>query len=114
VAGLDLTSLFIGSEGTLGVITAATVRLRPAPAAPPAVFVASFSDLPAAGDAVALIVASGAAPSMLELIDSQTIIAIEDYRRMGWLMPRPWRPCASRPEPATWHARKIPARLTGS
>ena len=83
VAGLDLTSLFIGSEGTLGVITAATVRLRPAPAAPPAVFVASFSELPAAGDAVALIVASGAAPSMLELIDNQTINAIEDYRRMG-------------------------------
>ena len=83
VAGLDLTSLFIGSEGTLGVITAATVRLRPAPATPPAVFVASFSELPAAGDAVALIVASGAAPSMLELIDNQTINAIEDYRRMG-------------------------------
>jgi glycolate oxidase len=81
VAGLDLTSLFIGSEGTLGVITAATVRLRPAPAAQ-AVFVASFSELPAAGDAVALIVASGAVPSMLELIDNQTINAIEDYRRM--------------------------------
>lgn len=82
VAGLDLTSLFIGSEGTLGVITAATVRLRPAPAAPPAVFVASFSDLPAAGEAVAIIAASAAAPSMLELIDNQTINAIEDYRRM--------------------------------
>ncbi|HXS63298.1 MAG TPA: FAD-linked oxidase C-terminal domain-containing protein [Streptosporangiaceae bacterium] len=82
VAGLDLTSLFIGSEGTLGVITAATVRLRPAPATPPAVIVASFPTLPAAGDAVATIAATAAIPSMLELIDHETINLIEDYRRM--------------------------------
>ena len=82
VAGLDLTSLFIGSEGTLGVITAATVRLRPLPATPPAVFVASFPTLPAAGNAVAMIAAAGLTPSMLELMDNATINAIEDYRRM--------------------------------
>ena len=82
VAGLDLTSLFIGSEGTLGVITAATVRLRPLPATPPAVFVASFPTLPAAGNAVATIAAAGLTPSMLELMDNATINAIEDYRRM--------------------------------
>lgn len=82
VAGLDLTSLFIGSEGTLGVITAATVRLRPWPATPPAVFVASFPALPAAGHAVATIAAAGLTPSMLELMDNATINAIEDYRRM--------------------------------
>jgi glycolate oxidase len=82
VAGLDLTSLFIGSEGTLGVITAATVRLRPLPATPPAVFVASFPTLPAAGQAVATIAATGLTPSMLELMDNATINAIEDYRRM--------------------------------
>jgi len=82
VAGLDLTSLFIGSEGTLGVITAATVRLRPQPATPPAVFVASFPTLPAAGQAVAAIAATAVTPSMLELMDNATINAIEDYRRM--------------------------------
>ncbi len=82
VAGLDLTSLFIGSEGTLGVITAATVRLRPIPATPPAVFVASFAELPAAGVAVAAIGAAALVPSMLELMDNPAINVIEDYQRM--------------------------------
>ena len=82
VAGLDLTSLFTGSEGTLGIITAATVRLRPLPSTPPAVFVASFPALPAAGQAVAMVTATAVSPSMLELIDHATINLIEDYRRM--------------------------------
>ncbi|HSZ43594.1 MAG TPA: FAD-linked oxidase C-terminal domain-containing protein [Trebonia sp.] len=82
VAGYDLTSLLIGSEGTLGVITSATLRLRPLPPVPPVTFVAAFTALPQVGDAVGAIYASGAEPSLLEFIDNPTINAIEDYRRM--------------------------------
>jgi glycolate oxidase len=74
VAGYDLTSLLIGSEGTLGVITAATLRIRPRPPRDPVTFVASFPALAAIGHAVDAIQASGVVPSMLELI--------EDYQRM--------------------------------
>src|ERR1700685_4123449 len=82
VAGYDLTSLFIGSEGTLGVITSATLRIRPRPPRDPVTFIASFPTLAAIGHAVDAIAASGVVPSMLELIDQATVNAIEDYRRM--------------------------------
>src|SRR6202043_4274232 len=78
----DLPSLFIGSEGPLGVITSATLRIRPRPPRHPVTFVASFSALAAIGQAVDAIAASGVVPSMLELIDQATVNAIEDYRRM--------------------------------
>jgi len=87
VAGYDLVSLFVGSEGTLGVITSATLRLRPAPRFGPVTFAASFPSLEALGAAVDTIHASGVTPSLLELIDNATINAIEDYRRMGNLHP---------------------------
>jgi glycolate oxidase len=82
VAGYDLTSLFIGSEGTLGVITAATLRLRPAPPVPPVAFAATFGSLAAVGEAVDAIAGSGVVPSLLEFVDHVTINAIEDYQRM--------------------------------
>jgi glycolate oxidase len=81
VAGLDLTRLFVGSEGLLGVVTEVTVRLLPARPAPSTV-VATFDDVVAAGEAVSQIVASGR-PSMCELMDAATLRAVQDYRPMG-------------------------------
>jgi glycolate oxidase len=80
VAGFNLTGLFVGSEGTLGVITQATVRLRPAPPAP-ATMVAFFADLMSAGSAIAEIVA-GSVPSLLELMDRATVRAVDEWKHM--------------------------------
>lgn len=83
VAGYDLSRLFIGSEGTLGVITSATLRLLPAPSADPVTFAAAFPTVHAAGEAVAAIRGSGLRPSLLELLDRTTIALVEAYRPMG-------------------------------
>ena len=82
VAGYDLTRLFVGSEGTLGVITEITLALRPTPDES-LTLAALFESMPAAGAAVTAIVESGAVPSMLELLDSVHLRAIETYRPMG-------------------------------
>jgi len=81
VAGLDLTRLFVGSEGMLGVVTEVTVRLLPARPAPSTV-VALFDDLVAAGRAVSSVVAT-MRPSMCELMDAATIAAVEDHQPSG-------------------------------
>ncbi|MDT5349172.1 MAG: glycolate oxidase [Mycobacterium sp.] len=80
VAGLSLTKLFVGSEGTLGVVTEVTLRLLPAPNAS-SVVVASFASVEAAVDAVLGVVAR-LRPAMLEFMDSVAINAVEDTLRM--------------------------------
>jgi glycolate oxidase len=82
VAGYDLTRLFVGSEGTLGVLTEITVTLRPA-AEEALTLVAVFPSTAAAGAAVAAISAGGLSPSLLELLDRTHLRAIEAHRPMG-------------------------------
>lgn len=82
VAGLDLTRLVVGSEGTLGVVTRATLSLRPAP--PPALTVAAvFGAVPAALAAANRIMSSGLSPSLLEYLDATTVEAVQALRDMG-------------------------------
>ncbi len=81
VAGLSLLKLFVGSEGTLGIITRVIVRLVPAQSAR-STLVASFSSPTVAAEAVVAI-RTGLRPSMLELMDQPSIRAVEAHRSMG-------------------------------
>ncbi|GAA1115365.1 FAD-binding oxidoreductase [Arthrobacter flavus] len=87
VSGYDLNALIVGSEGTLGVVTEATLRLRPLPVAT-ATVAAFFPDFATAAQAASAVIASRIQPSMLELIDGQTLEAIDmamgtTYRSQG-------------------------------
>lgn len=81
VAGYDLAGMVVGSEGTLGIVTMARLRVRPLPA-PAATAVAVFADIGSAGRAVADIM-TALTPSMLELMDNATIRAVEQFQPMG-------------------------------
>jgi glycolate oxidase len=87
VTGYDLNALFIGSEGTLGVVVEATLRLRPLPVAT-ATVAAYFHDVEAAAAAASAIIAARVQPSVLELVDGPTLEAIDaalgtDHRKQG-------------------------------
>lgn len=82
VAGLDLRALFVGSEGTLGVIVEVTLRLVPL-LPEPLTAVATFTDERAAAATVADYMASGAQPSMLESLDRTTISLLNQYGEFG-------------------------------
>ncbi|MET9268355.1 FAD-linked oxidase C-terminal domain-containing protein [Kribbella sp. NPDC003557] len=81
VAGYDLVKLIVGSEGTLGIITEATLALRPQ-AAKPRTMAALFGSGVEAGNAILEIIRSGVSLSLLEIMDRTTIRAVNKYKRM--------------------------------
>ncbi|MCY9278065.1 glycolate oxidase subunit GlcD [Bacillus haynesii] len=82
VAGYDLTRLFVGSEGTLGIITEATLKLIPAPETKKTVL-ALFQDIDSAAQTVSNIIAHKIIPATLEFLDQPTIQVIEDFAKIG-------------------------------
>jgi glycolate oxidase len=85
VAGYDLTRLFVGSEGTLGVVVGATVRLLPLPDAT-ATVAASFASVADAAAGAAAVLAARIRPAMAELLDGPTLRAIDPARTDGALL----------------------------
>jgi glycolate oxidase len=82
VAGYSLKDLFIGSEGTLGVITKVLLRLIPKPAAKKTM-VATFAQMDQAAESVSAIIAAQIIPCTLEFLDRMTIHCVEDYAKIG-------------------------------
>jgi glycolate oxidase len=79
VTGFDLTALMIGSEGTLGVIVEATLKLRALPAGPVATIGAYFPTMEQAARASAVITASRLRPAAMELVDASALAVIGQY-----------------------------------
>ncbi|MFO1514038.1 MAG: FAD-linked oxidase C-terminal domain-containing protein [Verrucomicrobiota bacterium] len=82
VAGYSLRDLFIGSEGTLGVITKVLLRLIPKPAAKKTM-VATYADMGQAAQTVSEIIAAQIIPCTLEFLDRTTIHCVEDFAKVG-------------------------------
>jgi glycolate oxidase len=82
VAGYSLKDLFIGSEGTLGVVTEVLLKLLPKPAARQTLL-ATYSRMDAAAESVSAIIAAKIVPCTLEFLDSKTIRCVEAYAHVG-------------------------------
>ena len=82
VAGYDLTRLYVGSEGTLGVITEATLKLVPKPETKK-VMLAHYQDLEAAARTVSSIIAHKIIPATMEFLDQPTLKVVEDFAQIG-------------------------------
>ncbi len=85
VVGYDLTQLLVGSEGTLAIVTEITLRLIPKPSVQ-ATLQATFHDVPSAVRAVSLLLASRVVPATIELIDRESLAAVEQRLRRS-IMP---------------------------
>ena len=83
VVGYDLAGLLVGSEGTLGIVTEVTVKLRPARPTPPRTVVGFFDSLAACGAAVAAVTEAGLQPAAFELVDRVCLRAVNDWRNAG-------------------------------
>lgn len=82
VSGYDLTALFTGSEGTLGIVTEILVKLIPAPESRKS-FLVVFDDLNKAGHCITTIIRNKIIPATLEIMDNVTIRTIEEYAKIG-------------------------------
>jgi glycolate oxidase len=83
VVGYDLAALFVGSEGTLGVVTEVTLRLRALPTREQRTVVGAFDNLVAAGRAVAECTRRHLEPAALELLDRHCLRAVEEWKHLG-------------------------------
>jgi glycolate oxidase len=82
VAGYSLKDLFVGSEGTLGIVTEVILKLLPRPAAKQTLL-ATYARMDAAAETVSAIIAAKIVPCTLEFLDSRTIRCVEAYTRVG-------------------------------
>ncbi|KSU64354.1 glycolate oxidase subunit GlcD [[Bacillus] enclensis] len=82
VAGYDLTRLFVGSEGTLCVITEATLKLVPMPETKQTML-ALYQDIEAAAKSVSNIISNRIIPATLEFLDQPTLEVVEDFAKIG-------------------------------
>ncbi len=82
VSGYDMTKLFVGSEGTLGVITEISLKVNPKPPLS-STAMATFEDVEDAGRAISQIMRSGVLPSVLELVDRETLAAVNQVTGMN-------------------------------
>lgn len=82
VAGYSMKDLFIGSEGTLGIITEVLLKLLPRPAAR-RTMLASYAKMEDAAETVSAIIAARMIPCTLEFLDQMTIRCVEDFAKIG-------------------------------
>lgn len=82
VAGYSMKDLFIGSEGTLGIITEVTLKLLPRPQARQTML-ALYDSMEAAAETISAIIAAKIIPCTLEFLDRVTVQCVEDYAKIG-------------------------------